>query len=744
MYKFLKASSCQVIDAIDIIEQTLPLGLLRNGWLDFSRPVYELNLKNSNITHIRSGAFNSPLFADTYLLSLIDLKLKRVGGGALIGLKSLRYLIIDTQLNEINRAFLQPVQLTLLHLRINSGLTILSGQTIFGVSTLTRLEFADLSHNVFAGPLTRQMFLATPNLHYLHIMSSQITAIGVDAFQDLKHLQVVDLADNLLATISITALKPLLFGRKPTLVNLAYNKWHCDCDLQEFTKFYRIYRNQFLGTLYCHSPFRHNGELLSEILFANDDCATETTTNYEGIIGELVNISATSTMSDLSKVPSTTKPATSLARTTSEVPTIEVTALTPPDRGNSRSSSEDLGIIQLRCLNSSYEQKSSSKIKRAVEIIIQSTESADSQENANNLNNSSEESSESEQSDEIASSNPFTPRPVEFSTSEPTYSPSKDEVTTTRSRHKNSRKSIVAFYEFEVPSYTFNLTLLPNNSVKVVIKDYNSQPVINVIWFRRKNDTAIRVDGEAAKNIDYNCEMYQEPYLIANNLTKNYTYTFCMLPLTANSYTISPFNCQPMHVPTNRLGGEETEIWISADEKQFTIGMLCIIFTLSTFFGGIIAYFGIKTYPELLEGSKNVLVVKSSEPETDYLKSMDSIKKQPLSRRSTRKLIPSSLETPPLSLPPPPPPPFCVSTHDLERLSSVKSSSTFFESSFGPSPFAVVDDQYELPKQYSHTIDEERCIANAYAKSPCSPPPLPKRNLSITSSIGTNHSIKAD
>ncbi|CAD7015050.1 unnamed protein product [Ceratitis capitata] len=788
LYATYEDSRCSTIDVLLIINQSFPNGHLRNSWIAEKRPVNELIISSSNVTRIRSGAFNSPLFVDTYFMSLNNLQLRQVGSGSLLGLGSLRYLIIDTPLREINRAFFQPVQSTLIHVRLNCGLLVLPGTTIFGVSKLNKLEYADLSHNVFNGSLTREMLASTPNLRYLHITNSKITAIEEDAFADLTgKLQVLDLSENFISTISSKVLWPLLNSLKPTLVGLSYNQWNCECTLQEFAAVYRQFRRQFIGSIFCRTPVSLHGQELHELNFQHDNCLV-TTTELEETSWEDDAINTTisnkpdvttvaTTRLTTAKVLSTTKKTkkTTTAKTTIQKPLTTGTTKTPiktleptttagtallvttyapnktggrPSPGedvDSRSSIEVSDIIQMRCLytltNRTTQTEPVSRDKRAFDIEMISIESEDAVESASEQSNSSEESVERDN----GLINPLstleetilTPQLQDTTTSENTISTSTTYSMYTYNR--NLHKPVMT-YKFELPTYTFQLALLPNNSVQVLITDYNAQPEINVIWFSKQYEKSTdENNGKAAQNIDYQCQIYVQPYMLVHNLSENNTYTFCMLELPES--TISPFNCLPLHVPAKHRETDNT--WISEDDKQFTLSMLCLIFILSALFGGIIAYFGVKTYPEFLEGSKNVLVVKSSEQESDYLRSTGSIKKEPLSRRSTRKLTVSTSETPPMCLPPPPP--FSVSNYNLERLSSVKSSSTLFDSPFAPPPpFSAIDDQYELPKQYKPVNGDDRCVSNPYAMSPCSPPPLPKRNPSITSTFVANRFPKVD
>ncbi|XP_018803906.1 PREDICTED: uncharacterized protein LOC108978205 [Bactrocera latifrons] len=760
LYKATTAATCTTFDAVLIREQSFVNGVLDNFWIDCNRPIYELVISESNVTCIKSGAFNSPLFVDTYLLTLSGLQLTKVGSGTLLGLRSLRYLIIDTPLTDINRAFFQPVQSTLMHLRMNCGLTILPN-AIFGVSTLEKLEYADLSKNFFYGPLTRQMFRATPNLRYLHMTQSRVTAIEADAFDDLSgELEVLDLSENLIKTISSTVLKPLLLGSKRTLISLAHNKWNCVCELLELAKLYRKYRKSFLSSIFCQSPELQHGKPLNELISKDGNCMLKNISEtYESLVTTIHN-RVTSTRTKTTRPSATTNrtistttmhqtthttisPTTTQKHSTSTVKcntTIATSNVSnnaiESDGSSSRSSAEDLNTIQLRCLHILRSGNQREVVSNTAVSKRSKAAFASDSKSLSELNQTETSEDIVENSVELEQSLTVAPTVTQYLSKTTSEVVGITNITKLRSKREYHNPSM-AYYKFEVPTYNFKLTLLANNSVQVLINDYTGQPKINMIWFSRQNEVAsIENDDEAAQNIDYHCEMYQRPYLLVSKLSENTTYTFCMLEIPQT--TISPFNCLPLYVPSSIMEPDNT--WITQEDKQFTLGMLSLIFTLSALFGGIIAYFGIKTYPELLEGSKNVLVVKRSEQESEYLQSMGSIKKEPLSRRSTTKHILAASEMPPLSLPPPPP--FSVSNYNLERLSSIKSSSTLFESSFCPPPFSVLDDQYELPKQYSRNVEEERCVPNPYAMSPCSPPPLPKRNPSITSSIATNRFAK--
>ncbi|XP_032292498.1 uncharacterized protein [Drosophila virilis] len=269
------------------------------------------------------------------------------------------------------------------------------------------------------------------------------------------------------------------------------------------------------------------------------------------------------------------------------------------------------------------------------------------------------------------------------------------------------------YFVFEPPTYDLDLELLQNYSVRAYIGGYIKSDNLNIIWFTEELNSYTSFATSTER--DYNCMKYDEPYLITDALKENHTYTFCMMSI--NVVVISPLFCQPLHIPIARPDNDTDDVWIAESDKQFTIGMLCLIFFISTIFGAVFAYLGIKNFPHLLEGSKNVMVIKESEKtccvstiaESQYNKpsfhkdhmhksSFGMADKRPL-EASTSVKIPSSC--------------------------SLSSSSTYFEESFANTEAQPIE--YEMPIPFSETRKLGTCV-----DTPSSPPPLPKRNSKLS------------
>lgn len=82
------------------------------------------------------------------------------------------------------------------------------------------------------------------------------------------------------------------------------------------------------------------------------------------------------------------------------------------------------------------------------------------------------------------------------------------------------------------------------------------------------------------------------------------------------SRKISPFNCVPVRIP-----GFDIRLtkWIGNENKHFTISMIILSFICSMVFGSVISYFTIKTYPDLLEGGRNVVYIKNPMELNSYI-----------------------------------------------------------------------------------------------------------------------------
>ncbi|XP_032586457.2 uncharacterized protein LOC116804163 isoform X2 [Drosophila mojavensis] len=615
----MSGSECEVITSLIVTNQSQ--NYIADNWIDSNATVLRIALIKSELTKIKSGAFDAPMFSKVLHMIWLDLKLNEVSNGALLGLYSLKKFEIDFKVPNIQLALLQPVQLTLTHLRMNCGINFKSGSNIFENIYLGKLLHLDLSYNNFSGPLTKNIFIATPNVTYLYLKYCQITAIEDSAFEHIaQKLILVDLKHNLLTHFNADSLG---LGKNLRLFDVEPNNWNCTCQLRSMIEFYNKRKSYFISAPYCRMPLKLYGKNFDELTTKELGCDTSD--------------------DDTDKV---TDPIDQ----------------TPTD----------------------YDGKAS---------------------NDNNNNN------------EAKPTIPYGAI-LQFSCSKPiAITESEDSIEDRQKRYvtndspKNSEFSAFEHFVFEPPTYDLDLEILENYTVRASIDGYDVSSRLNIIWFTEHENTETYFDPTPSSR-DYNCMLYEDPYLVTDPLRQNHTYTFCMM--AENQVVVSPLFCQPLHIPLPLVHNEMDDVIEVETDKQFTIGMLCLIFFMSIVFGAVFAYLGIKSFPNLLEGSKNVVVIKESDKtcfvstitESKYMKT--SFKKDKCSFRTGAEKT-SDVFTEPSDI-------------KVPNSASVSSSSTCFDECFTSISNAQAM-EYEMPMKFN----ESRKLSEGVDR-PNTPPPLPKRN----------------
>lgn len=189
-------------------------------------------------------------------------------------------------------------------------------------------------------------------------------------------------------------------------------------------------------------------------------------------------------------------------------------------------------------------------------------------------------------------------------------------VSTGRSEKEQPLNDIDNDNQFQ-PSIDFEVSLLGNKSVRIVIESLQD---VHVLWFNTDvgNDSAAftsmrsfrsikKVQNHLSNGETVDCLLHKSNPIIISSLEENSTYTFCMVPHGAKR--ISPCNCVPVRVPER---DRHLTKWIGNENKHFTITMIILSFTCSMVFGSVISYLTIKTYPDLLEGGRNVIHVREN------------------------------------------------------------------------------------------------------------------------------------
>ncbi|XP_022233073.2 uncharacterized protein LOC111081348 isoform X2 [Drosophila obscura] len=595
MSAIMNTSSCEIITSIIISNQFRYS--LENKWTYKDVDVLDIILSNSHLTEIKSASFNIPLFAKVFQMSWINLKLQKLDSGALLGLYSLKKLEIDSKLPAVSMAFLQPVQTTLTHLKLNVHFIFYSNLSLFENIYLEKVTYLDLSYNRFLGSLNKRIFMAVPNTTYLYLQHCSITAIEENAFNDIAHnLKIVNLAYNMLSTISYT----VLTGINPIYIELEPNNWLCNCELLSLINYVSKNSRLFINVPYCRLPYNFFGIHFNDLDNSEINCSspndlviTTQKTYFSTTTAEKSNQTSAGWQDEFS-TPTTIESGKYTGSYTNEY------AYGP--------------ILQFSC-------------SQAIDLNESVHLSYDAQREINT-----------------------------------------DKVEQNQSNYANG------VFVFQPPTYDLYLELSDDLSVQVRIDNYYAADQLNIIWFTELFDGSTDVFDV---NYSYNCVQYSD------------------------NVVISPLFCQPLYVP---MVGEKT---LSATDsvqnsnKQFSVGMLCLIFFVSTIFGATIAYLGIKVYPDLLEGSKNVLIIKKLD-KTCYISTITE-SEYTLDARKI-KYFGAQLGN--------------DTRHPYSEEIDVDTRSVL------GSVYKV--DEYEMPKELDCSIKEYSDLS--YESTVAIPPPLPKRN----------------
>ncbi|XP_034140776.1 uncharacterized protein LOC117591573 isoform X1 [Drosophila guanche] len=607
----MNKSSCKLMTSIIILNQSRYC--LENNWVFKDVYVLDIILSHSHLTAIKSASFNVPIFSKVFRMSWINLKIQELDSGALLGLYSLNNLEINSKLPTMSMAFLQPVQTTLTHLKLNTHFIFYSNLSLFENIYLEKVTYLDLSYNTFLGPLNKRIFIAVPNTTYLYLQHCSITSIEYNAFSDIAHnLKIVDLAYNMLSSVSSI----VLTGIHPIYIELEPNNWLCNCELLSLINYVAKNSRIFINVPFCRMPYHFFGILFNHLTNSEINCSLP----IEPMI-----------TTQKIYVSTTTEKLTHTTAGSQEV-FLPRTTIGSGKYTSSYTNEYSYGpIIQLSCSEA---------------IDLNKSVRHDAQRDINT-----------------------------------------DKVEQDQSNYANN------FFVFQPPANDLYLELSDDLSVQVRIDNYNDVDQLNIIWFTEMFDS-----NKDVRDVDslYSCVQYSAPFLTIP-LHGNHTYTFCMVPM--ENVAISPLFCQPLYVP---VVGEETHNATNFDQnsnKQFSVAMLGLIFFLSTIFGAIIAYLGIKVYPDLLEGSKKVLIIKKLD-KTCYISTIAESKYT--LDASNRKYVGAQLGNDPLHL-------YSEETDIIGRDLDI----------------VYKADEYEMPKYLDYSLKE---YGDLSLGSKFAPPPLPKRN----------------
>lgn len=235
---------------------------LQSHWLSRMRTsIHELVITGGNLRYISPEAFLTQFAGNIRYLVLEKIVIMTWDPNTLVGLSSLKQLIIQyANIHDIQRNALEAVDDTLETLRITAN-GIWNPINLTGTADLVRLTTVDLSSNLFSHVIRQESFSNLNFCQVLFLNSCGIKSIGIGTFDYLTNIKILHLNNNFLVTVPIGLFKSIA-SNVNVRVNLQGNRWLCDCALPDL----RLLSDNKMMLLdpMCHFPEHVRGKSLRE------------------------------------------------------------------------------------------------------------------------------------------------------------------------------------------------------------------------------------------------------------------------------------------------------------------------------------------------------------------------------------------------------------------------------------------------------------------------------------------------
>lgn len=166
-----------------------------------------------------------------------------------------------------------------------------------------------------------------------------------------------------------------------------------------------------------------------------------------------------------------------------------------------------------------------------------------------------------------------------------------------------SRKLQSVDYQFRNKMFNFSVHELTNGSIYVNLMNV-SETSLTILWF--DNLELLVTELEDASNIISCVKNIHGPFVITD-VKEGVTYTICIFISTDS--IASPLNCLALATNPNY----KSRSWISNGQKSITIGISTAVLIVLCFSSGIAAFLVIRRHPNLLRGSKRIIIVRRRE-----------------------------------------------------------------------------------------------------------------------------------
>lgn len=198
---------------------------------------------------------------------------------------------------------------------------------------------------------------------------------------------------------------------------------------------------------------------------------------------------------------------------------------------------------------------------------------------------------------------PYRTRAMASKYSRNTYNADEDTVDIECVDYAN--KDITEIVTVKCRTMNMDITEVGENTLKIVFEQ--ALPNYILMWFNDSMVMSLQDHEISAHDLSCVALVNQTNYI--RDLSVDTTYTFCVFENVTS--TISPFDCVAYYLPRPE-NEDDNPIWIAKSQKTMAIFIAIGLFVVFMWCGLLVGIWLIRRNPNWLKGSKNVVVVDST------------------------------------------------------------------------------------------------------------------------------------
>ncbi|XP_077286297.1 uncharacterized protein LOC143911320 [Arctopsyche grandis] len=206
---------------------------LSQNWINTtSFNIYRLEIYSAKIDSIENNAFMGYAFENLRYLELQGMKIDTLEEGTFEGLYSLTTLDLSKlEVIHINENVLKTVAPRLVLLFVSFMVLPFNPTNLTGTVELPQISSIVMEFNEIPN-IDSGSFAQISNIKTMYLDFNNIENIGCGTFQKMISMDRLWLNSNKLTTLDSCVFgDEIISNLKPYALNLEYNKWNCNCDL---------------------------------------------------------------------------------------------------------------------------------------------------------------------------------------------------------------------------------------------------------------------------------------------------------------------------------------------------------------------------------------------------------------------------------------------------------------------------------------------------------------------------------